>query len=217
MVSAVQKIASLRKKIRILLVDDHMVIRMGLITAATDAADMEVVADVESGAEAIEAFRIHHPDIVILDLRLPGMNGIETLRALREEFKQVRVLIFSNYATGEEIYQAMKVGAAGFVLKEWALDRLLEAIRTVHRGEQYMPSEIAARVGERLLAQLSPREIEVIHLLARGLSNKEIGAKLGVVEGTVKIHIASIFNKLSVSDRTHALIEAVKRGIVQID
>ncbi len=211
------KIASSRKKIRILLVDDHMVIRMGLITAATDAADMEVVADVENGHEALEAFRKHHPDIVILDLRLPGMNGIEIIRVLREEFKQVRILIFSNYATGEEIYQAMKVGASGFVLKEMALDRLLEAIRTVHRGEQYMPSEIAARVGERMLAQLSPREIEVVHLLAQGLSNKEIGAKLGVVEGTVKIHIASIFNKLGVSDRTHALIEAVKRGIVQLD
>jgi DNA-binding NarL/FixJ family response regulator len=217
MVSAVPKIACLRKKIRILLVDDHMVIRMGLITAATDAADMEVVADVESGSEAPDAVRKYHPDLVILDLRLPGINGIETIRLLREEFKQLRILIFSNYATGEEIYQAMKVGAAGFVLKEMALDRLLEAIRAVHRGEQYMPAEIAARVGERLLAQLSPREIEVIHLLARGLSNKEIGAKLGVVEGTVKIHIASIFNKLGVSDRTHALIEAVKRGIVQIE
>ena len=216
MVSAAPKIASSRKKIRILLVDDHMVIRMGLMTAATDAADMEVVADVESGTEALEAFRKHHPDVVILDLRLPGMNGIEIMRLLKEEFKQVRVLIFSNYATGEEIYQAMKVGAAGFVLKEWSLDRLLEAIRVVHRGEQYMPPEIAARVGERMLAQLSPREIEVIHLLAEGLSNKEIGAKLGVVEGTVKIHIASIFHKLGVSDRTHALIEAVRRGIVQI-
>jgi DNA-binding NarL/FixJ family response regulator len=217
MVSAAPKIASSRKKIRILLVDDHMVLRMGLITATSDAADMEVVADVECGHEALDAFRRHHPDIVIMDLRLPGMNGIEIIRVLREEFKQVRILVFSNYATGEEIYQAMKVGASGFVLKEMALDRLLEAIRTVHRGEQYMPSEIAARVGERLLAQLSPREIEVIHLLAQGLSNKEIGAKLGVVEGTVKIHIASIFNKLGVSDRTHALIEAVKRGIVQID
>jgi DNA-binding NarL/FixJ family response regulator len=194
-----------------------MVIRMGLMTAASDAADMEVVADVDNGQEAVEAFREHRPDIVVLDLRMQGMSGIEILRVLREEFKNVRVLIFSNYAKGEEVYQAMKAGASGFVLKEMPLDRLLEAIRTVHRGEQYMPSEVAMRVGERLLAQLSPRESDVLRLLGRGLSNKEIGAQLGVVEGTVKIHIANIFSKLGVSDRTQALIEAIKRGIVQID
>jgi DNA-binding NarL/FixJ family response regulator len=136
---------------------------------------------------------------------------------LREEFKNVRVLIFSNYAKGEEVYQAMKAGASGFVLKEMPLDRLLEAIRTVHRGDQYMPPEIAMRVGERLLAQLSPRESDVLRLLGRGLSNKEIGVQLGVVEGTVKIHIANIFGKLGVSDRTQAVIEAIKRGIVEIE
>jgi DNA-binding NarL/FixJ family response regulator len=212
-----QKLAAPSKKIRILLVDDHMVIRMGLMTAASDATDMEVVADVENGHDAVESFRKHRPDVVILDLRMPGMNGIETLRVLHEEFKNVRVLIFSNYATGEEIFRAMKAGASGFVLKEMPLDRLLEAIRVVHRGEQYVPPEIAMRVGERMLAQLSPREIEVLQSLGRGLSNKEIGAQLGVVEGTVKIHITSIFGKLGVCDRTQALIEAVKRGIVQID
>lgn len=204
-------------RIRILLVDDHMVIRMGLMTAASDAADMEVVADVDNGQDAVEAFRRHRPDVVVLDLRMHGMSGLETLRALRDEFKGVRVLVFSNYAKGEEIYQAMKAGAAGFVLKEMPLDRLLEAIRVVHRGDQYMPSEVAVRVGERMLAQLSPRELEVLQLLGRGLSNKEIGAQLGVVEGTVKIHVANIFGKLGVSDRTQALIEAIKRGIVQIE
>lgn len=204
-------------RIRILLVDDHMVIRMGLMTAASDAADMEVVADVDNGHDAVEAFRRLKPDIVVLDLRMHGMSGLETLRALREEFKGVRVLVFSNYAKGEEIYQAMKAGAAGFVLKEMPLDRLLEAIRVVHRGEQYMPPEVAVRVGERMLAQLSPRELEVLQLLGRGFSNKEIGAHLGVVEGTVKIHVANIFGKLGVSDRTQALIEAIKRGIVQIE
>ena len=211
-----QKLITPTKRIRILLVDDHMVIRMGLMTAASDAADMEVVADVENGPDAIVAYRKHRPDVVVLDLRMHGMNGVETLRALREEFKNVRVLIFSNYATGEEIFLAMKAGASGIVLKEMSLDRLLEAIRVVHKGEQYIPPEVAVRVGERMLAQLSPREIEVIQLLGRGLSNKEIGAKLGVVEGTVKIHITSIFGKLGVCDRTQALIEAVKRGIVQI-
>jgi DNA-binding NarL/FixJ family response regulator len=212
-----QKLSAPSKKIRILLVDDHMVIRMGLMTAVSDAADMEVVADVENGPDAIKAFRKHRPDIVILDLRMQGLSGIETLRMLREEFKNARILIFSNYARGEEIYQAMKVGASGFVMKEMPLDRLLEAIRVIHEGNQYIPPEIAVRVGERLLAQLSPREIEVLQMLGRGFSNKEIGAQLGVVEGTVKIHITNIFTKLGVSDRTQALLAAIKRGIVQID
>jgi DNA-binding NarL/FixJ family response regulator len=212
-----QKLSAPNKNIRILLVDDHTVIRMGLATAVSDAGDMEVVADVESGQEAIAAYREHRPDIVILDLRLSGMSGIETLRALREEFKGARILIFSNYAKGEEIYQAMRAGAAGFVLKEMPLDRLLAAVRAVNQGEQYIPAEIATRVGERLLAQLSPREIEILHELGRGRSNKEIAAQLGVVEGTVKIHITNIFGKLGVSDRTQALIEAIRRGIVQID
>jgi DNA-binding NarL/FixJ family response regulator len=212
-----QKPSAPSKKIRILLVDDHMVIRMGLMTAVSDAADMEVVADVENGQQAIEAFRKHRPDIVILDLRMQGFSGIETLRTLRDEFKGARILVFSNYAKGEEIYQAMKAGAYGFVMKEMPLDRLLDAIRAVHEGAQYIPPEIAVRVGERVLAQLSPRELEVIQMLGRGLSNKEIGAQLGVVEGTVKIHITNIFGKLGVSDRTQALLTAIKRGIVQID
>ena len=205
------------RKIRILLVDDHAVIRMGPTTAASDAPDMHVVADVETGQEAIDAYRKHRPDVVVLDLRLQGLSGLDTIRLLREEFKAARILIFTNYAKGEEIYQVLKAGAAGFVLKGMPLDRLLEAIRAVHQGDRYIPSEIAMRVGERLLAQLSPREIEVLYLLARGLSNKEIAAQLGVVEGTVKIHITNIFSKLGVSDRTQALIEAIKRGIVQIE
>ena len=205
------------KKIRILLVDDHMVIRMGLMTSISDAGDMAVVADVDNGRDAIEAFRKHRPDVVILDLRMQGMNGLETLRAIRDEFKSVRVLIFSNYAKGEEIFQAMKAGACGFVMKEMPLDRLLDAIRVVHKGNQYLPPEVSMRVGERILARLSSRELEVLHLLGRGLSNKEMAAALGVVEGTVKIHITNIFGKLGVLDRTQAVLEAIKRGIVQID
>jgi DNA-binding NarL/FixJ family response regulator len=205
------------KKISILLVDDHMVIRMGLMTSISDAGDMAVVADVDNGRDAIDAFRKHRPDVVILDLRMQGMNGLETLRAIREEFRNARILVFSNYAKGEEIFQAMKGGACGFVMKEMPLDRLLDAIRVVHRGNQYLPPEIAIRVGERVLARLSSRELEVLHLLGKGLSNKEMAAQLGVVEGTVKIHITNIFGKLGVVDRTQALIEAIKRGIVQID
>lgn len=204
-------------KIRILLVDDHMVIRMGLMTATSDTEDMEVVADVESGEEAIEAYRALRPDIVVLDLRMHGMGGIETIHALKQEFGNVRILVFSNYAKGEEVYQAMKAGAAGFVVKEMSLECFLEAIRVIHSGERYLPPQVAARIGERMLAQLSPRELDVLEHVAKGLSNKEIAARLGVVEGTVKIHVAKILSKLGVSDRTQALVVALKRGIIKID
>jgi RNA polymerase sigma factor (sigma-70 family) len=209
--------SSSQKKTRILLVDDHMVLRMGLMTAASDEPDMEVVADVDNGLQAIEAFRQHRPDIVVLDLRMPGLGGIETITRLRAEFGEVRIIVFSNFAKGEEVYQALKAGAAGFVVKEMAVDRLLDAIRRVHRGEQYIPAEVATRVGERLLAQLSPRELEVLRLVAKGLSNKEIAAQLNVVEGTIKIHVTNVLSKLRVADRTQAIVVAIQRGIIDIE
>ena len=181
------------KKIRILLVDDHIVLRMGLVTATSGEPDMEVVADADNGVDAITAYRVHRPDVVVLDLRMPGLNGIETIRKLREEFGEARVLVFSNYASGDEIFQALRAGACGFVVKEMALDRLLEVIRKVASGEQYTPPEIATRMHGRVLSQLSPpANLRCCELLARGLSNKEIGAELHVVEGTVKIHVTNI-------------------------
>jgi RNA polymerase sigma factor (sigma-70 family) len=204
-------------KIRILLVDDHIVMRMGLVTATNGEPDMQVVAEAENGVEAIAAYRQHLPDVVVLDLRMPKQNGIETIQQLREEFRDARVLIFSNYASGDEVFQAFSAGAAGFVIKEMALERLLEAIRVIHNGEQYLPPEISTRMNGRVLSQLSPRESEVLRLVAKGLSNKEIGAALEVSEGTVKLHVKSILSKLQVSDRTQAIIAAVKRGIIQIE
>jgi DNA-binding NarL/FixJ family response regulator len=206
-----------REKIRILLVDDHIVLRMGLVTAAGAEPDMEVVAETSNGADALKAYRQHRPDVVVLDLRMQGLSGVDTVRLLREEFGQVRVVVFSNYAHGEEVYQVLKAGASGFVVKEMALERLLDAIRKVYRGEQYIPTEIAARVGERLLAQLSPRELDVLRLVGKGRSNKEIGSELQITEGTVKIHLTNILAKLGVSDRTQAILVAVKRGIIQLD
>jgi len=204
-------------KIKILLVDDHIVMRMGLVTATTGEPDMEVVAEADNGTDALKAYRLHRPDVVVLDLRMPGKNGIETIRMLREEFGDVRVLIFSNYASGEEVYQAFKAGASGFVVKEMPLERLLEAIRKIHQGEQYIPSEIATRMSGRVLSQLSSREVEVLTLIARGLSNKEIAARLSLVEGTVKVHVTNILSKLRVSDRTQAILSGVKQGIIQLE
>ena len=204
-------------KIRLLLVDDHIVMRMGLSIATSGESDMQVVAEAENGEDALEAYRIHLPDVVVLDLRMPKKNGIETMTTLRQRFPAARVLVFSNYASGEDVVQAFKSGARGFVVKEMPLDRLLEAIRKVHAGEQYIPPEIASRVNARVLSDLSSREVEVLRLIGRGLTNKEIGQQLNVVEGTVKVHITSILAKLEVNDRTQALLSAVKRGIIQLE
>jgi len=204
-------------KIRIMLVDDHIVMRMGLATATNGEPDMEVVAEAENGLEAVSAFGLHRPDVVVLDLRMPKKNGVETIRLLHDTYGPVRVLVFSNYASGEEVYTAFRAGAAGFVVKEMSLDRLLEAIRKVHQGEQYIPSEISARMSGRVLSQLSTRELEVLRLIAKGLANKEIAAALAVVEGTVKIHVTNILAKLRVSDRTQAILAAVKQGIIQLE
>jgi DNA-binding NarL/FixJ family response regulator len=205
------------RKIRILLVDDHIVMRMGLVTATNGESDMEVVAEAENGLEAVEAYRRCQPDVVVLDLRMPKQNGIETIRILREAFGPVHLLVFSNYASGDEVFQAIKAGASGFVVKEMPLERLLEAIRKVHQGEQYIPDEISKRISGRVLSQLSAREVEVLRLIARGLSNKEIGATLNVVEATVKVHVTNILAKLGVCDRTQAILAAVKRAIIQLE
>lgn len=207
----------LAKKIRILLVDDHIVLRMGLVTATGGEPDMEVVAEADSGAEALKAYRAHRPDVVVLDLRMPGLGGVETIRLLREEFNDARVLVFSNYAGGEDVFQAFRAGACGFVVKDMALERLLDAIRRVHQGEHYIPQEISTRMSGRVLSQLSSREVEVLALIAKGLSNKEIAARLNLVEGTVKVHVTSILSKLRVTDRTQAILAGVKQGIVQLE
>lgn len=200
-----------------MLVDDHIIMRMGLVTAASDQADMEVVADCDNGTDAIAAYAKHQPDVVILDLRMHGLNGIETIQSMRAEHPAANILVYSNYVRGEEIYQALKAGARGFVSKEMSIDRLLEAIRIVHKGEQYIPPEAAQRMGERMLAQLSPREIEVIRLIAKGCSNKQVGSALNIVEGTVKIHVANILAKLGAIDRTQAIVFAAQRGFIEID
>jgi len=205
------------EKIRILVVDDHMLMRVGLVSAASDQPDMQVVAAMESGEEAIDAYRIHRPDITLLDLRMPGMSGLETIRALRTTFPGARIIVFSNSARGEEVYQALKLGAAGFVVKDMKLERLLDAIRQVHAGEKYVPPELAVRMSERIFAQLSEREKEVLKLIAKGRLNKEIGATLGVTEGTVKVHVTSILSKLEVTARTEALVVAVRHGLIDIE
>ncbi|MDP0501544.1 MAG: response regulator transcription factor [Verrucomicrobiota bacterium JB022] len=205
------------RKIRILLVDDHIVLRMGLATAAHGEPDLEVVAEAENGEEAMEAYRRCSPDVVVLDLRMPKTGGLETIKHLRDEFPGARVLVFSNYASGDEVLQAFDAGASGFVVKDMPLESLLEGIRRVANGEQYMPAEIASRVSRRAISQLSKRELEVLMLVAKGMSNKDIASQLHLVEGTVKVHLTNILSKLHVADRTQAILAAVRRGIIVLE
>jgi DNA-binding NarL/FixJ family response regulator len=204
-------------KIRILLVDDHIVLRMGLATAANDAPDMTVVGEAENGEEAIEVYRKCKPDVVVLDLRMPKHGGLETIQMLKEQFDSPKVLVFSNYASGDEALRAFKAGAMGFVVKDMPLERLLEGIRTIHSGDQFIPPEVAARMSRRVVSELSKREFEVLGLVAKGMSNKEIAASLHLVEGTVKVHLTNILSKLQVNDRTQAILAAIKRGIINVD
>ncbi|MDQ8184342.1 response regulator transcription factor [Pelagicoccus sp. SDUM812002] len=204
-------------KIRILLVDDHVVLRMGLATAANCEPDMEVVGQAENGEDAIEQCRVCNPDVVVLDLRMPKLGGIETIKLLKKENSSIRVLVFSNYASGEEALHAYRAGAAGFVVKDMPLDNLIQGIRIVHKGEQYVPAEIANRLSRQVLSHLSKRELEVLSLVAKGMSNKEIAGELDLVEGTIKVHLTNILSKLGVSDRTQAILAAVKRGLIHLE
>lgn len=208
---------SSKQKIRVLVVDDHILIRMGLKTISEIEPDIKIVAQVEDGEAAIDAFRQHRPDVVIMDLRLPGMDGVQTIQALRKEFGPVRVLVLSSHRTDEDIGKVIQAEAAGYLLKDMPLPRLIEAIRTAHAGQQYFPPEIASRLPEQLRqSKLTPRELEVLQMIANGRSNKEIGDAFGIVEGTVKVHVTNLLEKLHAADRTQAVTIAVKRGLINL-
>lgn len=205
------------KKIRLMLVEDHILMRMGLVSATRIEPDMEVVAEVENGSKVLESFREHQPDVVLLDLRLPGMDGIQVIKALREEASDVRIVVLTSYGGGDDVTQAIQSGASGYVLKSMPLEQVLQAVRVVAMGGQYVPKEIAGRVSQRVQSGMSEREVEVLRLIARGRSNKEIAAELNIVEGTVKAHLTNIFAKLGAADRTQAITIAMKRQIIQLE
>jgi DNA-binding NarL/FixJ family response regulator len=205
------------EKIRVMVVEDHILIQMGLLTAAEIERDIAIVAQVEEGEAAVEAFRKHRPDVVIVDLRLPGMDGIETIKALRKEFGEVPILVLSSYSSDGDITRAIQASASGYLLKDMPLTRLAEGIRAVHAGQQYFPPEIANRLPEQLRqSKLTPRELAVLTMIAQGKSNKEIGTAMGIVEGTVKVHVTKILDKLSAADRTQAIVTAIKRGLLTV-
>jgi two-component system NarL family response regulator len=204
--------------IRILVADDHLVVRMGLHSLIDTQPDMTVVAEAANGKEAVALFRQHQPDVVLMDLRMPILGGVEATLAIREQFSDARIIVLTTYDGDENIYRALQAGARSYLLKDVAQAEFLEVIRAVHRGEYRLPPAVAARLAQRLpQAELSARELEVLRLIVRGMSNKEIAAALSVTESTVKNHVNSILAKLHVQDRTQAATTALRRGIVTLD
>ncbi|MBM3892508.1 MAG: response regulator transcription factor, partial [Verrucomicrobia bacterium] len=193
----------LERKFRLMLVDDHSVIRMGLAGSLNLESDMTVIAEAGKGAEAIELFRKHKPDVVLMDFRLPDMTGVEATAKICHDFPDARILMLSVHEGEEDVHSATQAGALGYVQKSIAWKELLAAIRAVAAGERYLPPDLAARLSEHLRREpLSERELEVLHLIVRGQSNKEIGVSLNISDVTVKRHITHILEKLGVQDRT---------------
>ena len=208
----------MKKKIRIMVVDDHFVVRIGLAGSINLEPDMAVTAEASNGQQSIELFRQHKPDIVLMDLKLPGMGGIEATGAICKEFPQAAVIILSTHDAEEDIYHAVQAGARSYLLKTAAREDLINTIRAVHAGERAIPPEIGARLAARMAhAELTAREIEVLRLIAQGRSNKEIARALEIVEVTVKLHVGHILNKLNARDRTQATTIALERGILHLD
>ncbi len=203
--------------IRILVADDHLVVREGLCALINRRANMKVVADVGNGQEAVEQFFIHRPDVTLVDLRMPRMDGVEVIRTIRERAPDARVIVLTTFDEDEDIYRALRAGARGYLLKDVSRDELLECIRTVHGGESYIAPALAMKAAARLSSpDLSPREAEVLRLMADGKSNKEIGDELQITEGTVKVHVNHILDKLGVNGRTAAIVAALERGLLHL-
>jgi DNA-binding NarL/FixJ family response regulator len=203
--------------IKVMVVDDHPVVRVGITTIIDTQPDMTVVAETGNGEEAVALFRKHRPDLTVMDLRLESTGGAECIRSIRREFPDARFVVLTTYRGDEDIHQALEAGASGYLIKGMPRKVLLDALRRVHQGERFLPPPVsqvlAARKPE---AELSAREREVLALLARGKSNKEIAAALNIAEITVKCHLTVIFVRLGVTDRTQAVISAVQRGLVHL-
>ena len=206
------------KPICILVVDDHFMVRMGLTASLNAEPDMEVVAEAGTGEAALEAYKRHRPNVVIMDVRLPGMNGVAATAAILREFPDACILMLSTHAGEEEIYRSMQAGARGYVLKSVMREDLLRAIRDVHAGKRHLDPIVASHLAERISHRsLTSREIEVLRMVARGWGNKEIANALNIAEVTVKLHVSHVLEKLNVKDRTEAATAAVQRGIISLD
>jgi two-component system NarL family response regulator len=204
--------------IRVLVVDDHPMIRAGLTATIDPEPDMTVVASASTGREGLEQYRQHQPDVMLIDLKMPEMGGVEAIRTIRAEFPSAKIIVLSTYQGDEDIYRALDAGAVTYLLKDTLAEKMVGVIREVVGGGRPIPPEVAQRLTGRMFqAALTPREIEVLHLVARGMRNKEIAADLKISDETVQGHVKNILAKLSVHDRTEAVTVAIRRGIVHLD
>ena len=206
------------KPIRVLVVDDHHVVRSGVVASLGIEDDLAVVGEAESGEQALAIYAECAPDVVLMDLRMRGGNGIETTATLRAKVPDARVLMYTTFDGEEDVYRAVQAGARGYLLKSAPRDELIAALRTVAAGERYLPPELAQRLAQRVAGpEISEREVEVLRLISAGKSNKEIGSALHIAEDTVKRHVSNILTKLGVSDRAQAATEAFRRGLLHLD
>ena len=206
-----------RPLIRILISEDHLIARAGIGAIINAQSDMKVIAEAINGEEALMLYREHHPDVTLMDIRMPVMNGFEAVSAIRSEFPGARIVALSTFGGDEDIRKAIGLGAQSFLTKDAAQDELIGAIRAVYAGEQYFPPSILATLAsEPPNPNISAREVEVLHHMAAGLSNKEIAYQLGIAEDTAKNHVKNILRKLGAHDRTKAATEAIQRGIIHL-
>jgi two-component system NarL family response regulator len=204
-------------QIRIMVVDDQAVVRQGFVSLINTVEGMTVVAEATNGRHAIEQYRAHQPDVVLMDLRMPVMGGADATRALRAEFPAARVIILTTFDGDEDIYRSLQAGAQGYLLKDMFFEELEDAIRTVHAGRRRIPGVVAERLAGRMSgSDLTARELEVLERIVRGMSNKEIASALGISEATVKSHINNVLSKLGATDRTQAATKALQRGIIHL-
>lgn len=217
-VSMSQKELNNIEQIRILVADDHPIVRSGLAGLIEDEEDLLVVGEAENGREAVELFHQHRPDVTLMDLRMPQMEGVEAITLIRQQVSNARVIVLTTFDSDEDIYRALHAGAMAYLLKDAPRNELLSTIRAVYAGQKRISPEMALKLVERLNSpELSAREVEVLRLIVAGKSNSEIGTTLYITEGTVKTHVKTILKKLGVSDRTSAATTALKRGLVRLD
>ena len=203
--------------IRVLIVDDHAIVQQGLAAIIDEESDLTVIGRAIDGIEAIERFRQEQPDVTLMDLRMPRMGGVEAITAICAEFNTARIIVLTTYDGDEDIYRGLRSGAKGYLLKDSKPSELRTAIRAVHKGQQYIPPNVGAKLVERMTnPELTNRELEVLQLVAQGMSNLEISTALGITEGTVKSNMNRILSKLGAKDRTQATIIALKRGIASL-